>query len=45
MDGNDNKHNSDICSIFGGNAVNNIVKIRCLIDFKEVCGNPEWISV
>ena len=42
-DSNDSEHDSNICSIFGGNEVNNLVEIGSLIDFEEAYGNPQLI--
>ena len=44
LDSNDSEHDSDICSIFGGNETNNLIEMGGSIDFEEAYGNPEWTN-
>ena len=44
LDSNDSEHDSDICSIFGGDEANNLIEMGGLIDYEEAYGNPEWIN-
>lgn len=44
LDSIDSEHDSDICSIFGGNEIHNLVELNNLLDFEQLYGNFEWIE-